>query len=520
MVGPKQQGVSGRISARMSAIESTHLEFRQQLSEVLQSSNQNQLVLKNLSTMFTIMMEKMGNPVTVGETQSPTTQNTNSQMPSLDRMLNSVAGSAGDPPPHPKRLKVSMDEDLSDVARLKGKSVMQDEENQKGGAIEEGSLGVENVVAPMGDCSLRASRDGEGSDNPCGEGGKGESKVETLTAGHVVEDVSGEGNSGRLGSGDDRTLGSGDVNLPTPLSPLKRVETKSRRKKTPKSPTNVETSASQEAHAHDKVSTDLGLIGTNSPTKLLIFNIHGTLVDSSLLSESNPNSNIRSTRKSLTRRIVFRPWLTEFLDRCFKNFKVAFWGIKSLGSMEDELAEMMQRFEGMDSHKPLFCWSAKECVDVSNNSGKPKWKKPLSKVWTTWPSWNVTNTVIIDHIGALVDCNPIANIVIPPAFYVENLRKLADDKHYLRHNLWPLLETLASSPDVQQFRGVLPAKSIGGTDATTSHAAGRTTRSSTLNHPNSHMLGHPNLAGEGTCELQVHIGECPLTYVSLILTFS
>lgn len=119
----KQQGVSGRISARMSAIESTHNEFKQQLSEVLQSSQKNQLVLNNMSTMLSIMMEKIGNHVTVCEPQSPTTQNTNSQMPSLDRMLNSMAGSAGDPS-HLKRLKVKEVEDASDVAKLKGKSIM------------------------------------------------------------------------------------------------------------------------------------------------------------------------------------------------------------------------------------------------------------------------------------------------------------------------------------------------------------------------------------------------------------
>ena len=38
------------------------------------------------------------------------------------------------------------------------------------------------------------------------------------------------------------------------------------------------------------------------------------------------------------------------------------------------------------------------------------------------------------------------------------------------------------------------------------NAAGRTTQSSTLKHPNSNMSGHPKLLGEGTCELQVHIG--------------
>ena len=114
-----------------------------------------------------------------------------------------------------------MNEDFSDVARLKEKFVMQDKENKKSGAIEDGSLGVENVVAPMGDCSLIAPGNGEGSDKTCGEGGKGESKVETLAAGHVVEDESGEGNSGGSGSGVDRPLGNGEATLPTPLSPLK-----------------------------------------------------------------------------------------------------------------------------------------------------------------------------------------------------------------------------------------------------------------------------------------------------------
>ena len=90
----------------MSAIESTQVEFRQQMSELLQNSNKNQLVLNNLSTMFSIMMEKLGNPVPVCETQSPTTQNTNSEMPSAERMLDSVAGSAGEtPPPRPKTVE-------------------------------------------------------------------------------------------------------------------------------------------------------------------------------------------------------------------------------------------------------------------------------------------------------------------------------------------------------------------------------------------------------------------------------
>ena len=160
------------------------------------------------------------------------------------------------------------------------------------------------------------------------------------------------------------------------------------------------------------------------------------------------------TTKSLTRRFVFRPWMIEFIDRCFKTFRAAFWGIKSLTNMEDVVAEMMWKFEGLDSHKPMFCWSAKECEEITENVGVSKWEKPLSKVWSIWPLWNKSNTMIIDHIDAMVECNPLANIIILPAFYVENMTKLADDKNYLRKHLWPLLEGLVGSHDVQHFRCV------------------------------------------------------------------
>ena len=61
-----------------------------------------------------------------------------------------------------------------------------------------------------------------------------------------------------------------------------------------------------------------------NPTKLLIFNMHGIFVDTSLLTQPNPNCNIRVTKKTTTRRFVFRPWMLEFLGWCFKIFKVEF----------------------------------------------------------------------------------------------------------------------------------------------------------------------------------------------------
>ena len=88
------------------------------------------------------------------------------------------------------------------------------------------------------------------------------------------------------------------------------------------------------------------------------------------------------------------------------------------------MGEMMRKFEGLDSHKPMLCWSAKEC-EVIENIGVSKWKNPLSKVWRIWPKWNEGSTMIIDHMEAMVDCNPVANIIIPSPFYVEKITRLA-----------------------------------------------------------------------------------------------
>ena len=95
----EQQGASGRISARMSAIEITQAKVDQQLSEVLHTSQQTTQVLNNLTSMFTIMMAKMGNSGSILEPTTPTAQNTNSNMPSVDPMLNSGACSEEDTPP-------------------------------------------------------------------------------------------------------------------------------------------------------------------------------------------------------------------------------------------------------------------------------------------------------------------------------------------------------------------------------------------------------------------------------------
>ena len=458
----EQQGASGRMSTRMTALESAQNEIKVQLSEHMQTyqsnQQQNNLVLKNLSSMVSIMMERMGTVQSVCDPKSQPTQITNSHMPSSDPPLNSCEVSAGDTPLVPSSQVIGT-EDPFHVAPSNEEGVMvvcsnpqvdsdvgasnvpatEAHESLGAGLGEGGSLaGGLDGAAALGEATPGEDDIGKGGGEVCAKGADSGSKEEGGADGGSVRVVV-EGGSGGSTTAVDMITPVVHVDIPQPFNAGKKdTPTKRRRKLKHHSPTKVGGSASQEAHAGEQVSIDIERFGTTPPVKLLIFNVHGTLLDCSLLSDPNPNISIRVTTRSSTRRMVFRPWLTEFIDKCFRHFRVAFWGIKSSTNMEEVVASMMRKFNGLGSHKPLFCWSAKDCEEESGHFGVSKWKKPLSKVWGMWQEWNEGNTVIIDHHRAMVDCNPAANIIVPPAFYVEEMTKLADDNKYLRLHLWPL----------------------------------------------------------------------------------
>jgi hypothetical protein len=94
-------------------------------------------------------------------------------------------------------------------------------------------------------------------------------------------------------------------------------------------------------------------------SKLLVFNVHGTLLDCSSVKDPNPNPSIRYTLKTLTRRVVCRPWMVDFLSNCFQKFEVVFWGSKSSLYMEEVVPAMLGRLRGDSQFVPLFVWSQK-----------------------------------------------------------------------------------------------------------------------------------------------------------------
>ena len=109
----------------------------------------------------------------------------------------------------------------------------------------------------------------------------------------------------------------------------------------------------------------------NAKKKLLIFNVHGTLLDCNLHTDKHPNCRIRPTCMTKTRRIFLRPWLQPLLSWCFLNFTVGFWGSKSEAYMDNVVSTMSGRHSGGLLFKPFFVWSGKHCDAVEFEGDKP-----------------------------------------------------------------------------------------------------------------------------------------------------
>ena len=61
----------------------------------------------------------------------------------------------------------------------------------------------------------------------------------------------------------------------------------------------------------------------------------------------------------------------------------------------------------------------------------------------------------MDHHAPRVECNPQANVIVPPPFYVANMKDLAEDNDYMKLRLWPALQGLHMHQDLASFKSTL-----------------------------------------------------------------
>jgi hypothetical protein len=224
------------------------------------------------------------------------------------------------------------------------------------------------------------------------------------------------------------------------------------------SPPKVDAPATDTEEASTQVSSDDMSGRLKSPlklqrSKLLVLNVHGTLLDCNLIDEPNPNRKIRYTMKTASRRVVYRPWLAQFLSKCFLYFEVAFWGSKSENYIEEIVPAMLRRSQEDIKFHPVFVWSQQDCEPIEFEGGVPiLWGKPLERLFQHWPCWNKSNTLIIDHKLERVGYNRGANVIVTKPFYVVDMKKLGDDTMHLKSSVWPLLEKFYGLGNVLEFR--------------------------------------------------------------------
>jgi hypothetical protein len=102
-------------------------------------------------------------------------------------------------------------------------------------------------------------------------------------------------------------------------------------------------------------------------------------------------------------------------------------------------------------------WSGKHCAVTKFEDGLPlEWGKPLRKVFWTYPAFNQSNTVLIDHKVCRLGGNKAENLIVPTPFYVADLERVGDDKAFLKACLWPQLKQLNECMDIAEFRRFYP----------------------------------------------------------------
>jgi hypothetical protein len=174
------------------------------------------------------------------------------------------------------------------------------------------------------------------------KGGSGPSKAKTM--GTTTDDSNPYSLEGAI-DGLLEVGGSGGHRSPAKVKKLaKPVEDEAPAIPKEEAPTKVRSKDLQVAHRAP----------TPARTKLLVFNVHGTLLDCSLLLDKNPNTAIWPMLRTAKRRVVFRPGLIDFLNKCFVHFEVAFWGEKNEVYMDDVVPSMLRRMKEGSTFRPLF----------------------------------------------------------------------------------------------------------------------------------------------------------------------
>mmetsp|Transcript_2302 Transcript_2302/g.3631 ORF Transcript_2302/g.3631 Transcript_2302/m.3631 type:complete len:359 (-) Transcript_2302:103-1179(-) len=133
--------------------------------------------------------------------------------------------------------------------------------------------------------------------------------------------------------------------------------------------------------------------------KLLVFDVNKVLV----------------FRHARTSYFKLRPHVAEFLTSMAQRYQLAVWT-----SMTKKSAKpVMDALFHMHEIPFLFCWCQNRCLTVPNEdvpSGKPLFLKDLSYIWKEYPSYNESNTILVDDTEDKCVLNNAYNCIHPKPY--------------------------------------------------------------------------------------------------------
>lgn len=139
---------------------------------------------------------------------------------------------------------------------------------------------------------------------------------------------------------------------------------------------------------------------------LFIFDLNGTLLYRRHIKERNPQK-FQPTAKGIregNHLIWVRPMAKNFIKaKLDEGHQVAIWtSMTRVNAMK-----LIDGFFG--DIKPLlaFVWTQEDCLVIPGDTkGKPLMFKPLTRVWSAFPRFNQTNTILVDDSPEKTILNP------------------------------------------------------------------------------------------------------------------
>lgn len=116
-----------------------------------------------------------------------------------------------------------------------------------------------------------------------------------------------------------------------------------------------------------------------------------------------------------------RPFMVHFLDYLFENYDVAIWTAATENWLMASLNTVLRKYK----YKFLFRWDVRQ-VNLTGKMPNISYQKNLEKVWKVFPSYNASNTLLIDDTSFVSGDIGKNNHLVITKFDCENVNSKYD----------------------------------------------------------------------------------------------